>query len=136
MNRSLAATIRDANSTLIGSNDLEAIPRFFSPGYVAHVTGEDMALGHGGVKRILGLYRSAFPDLRVEVEILAEAQDRVAWQRTFHATHTGDFKGFPATGKELMWRDMVTSRVENGLIVEDWFITDLAERLLILRKGR
>jgi hypothetical protein len=33
-----------------------------------------------------------------------------------------------------MWRDMVTSRFEGGLIVEDWVISDLAEQLLRARK--
>jgi hypothetical protein len=29
---------------------------------------------------------------------------------------------------------MVTSRFRNGLIAEDWVITDLAERLLLAKK--
>ena len=31
-------------------------------------------------------------------------------------------------------REMVTSRFRDGLIAEDWFLTDLAERLLLARK--
>jgi len=31
---------------------------------------------------------------------------------------------------------MVTSRFRDGLIAEDWLITDLAERLLLARKRR
>lgn len=31
----------------------------------------------------------------------------------------------------MIWRDMATSRFDNGLIAEDWVITDLAERLLL-----
>jgi hypothetical protein len=33
-----------------------------------------------------------------------------------------------------MWRDMVTSRFRDGLVAEDWAISDLAERLLLARK--
>jgi predicted ester cyclase len=90
--------------------------------------------GHGGIRRFLGMLQRAFPDLQVQVEILVEAKDRVAWQRTLRATHQGDFKGFPATGRQIVWRDMVTSRFRDGLIAEDWVITDLAERLLLARK--
>ncbi|MCL4865617.1 MAG: ester cyclase [Gemmatimonadales bacterium] len=43
--------------------------------------------------------------------------------------------GFPATGRPIVWRDMVTSRFVDGRIVEDWSISDLAERLLLARKG-
>lgn len=62
------------------------------------------------------------------------AKTRVAWQRTIRATHEGPFKGFPATGRPVVWRDMVTSRFRDGLIAEDWLLTDLAERLLLERK--
>jgi predicted ester cyclase len=93
-----------------------------------------MTGGHDAIRRVVGMYRGAFADLKVEVEILVEGKDRVAWQRTLRATHQGDFKGFPATGRPIVWRDMVTSRFRDGLIAEDWVITDLAERLLLARK--
>jgi hypothetical protein len=63
-----------------------------------------------------------------------EGEDRVAWQRTLRGIQQGDYKGFPATGRLIVWRDMVTSRFRDGLIAEDWVITDLAERLLRARK--
>ncbi|MBM3494502.1 MAG: ester cyclase [Armatimonadetes bacterium] len=134
MSHSLASMIDAANSALLANGSVDAIGQFFTPDYVAHSTGKKMA-GHGAIRRFVGMYRRAFPDLRVEVEILVEAKDRVAWQRTIRATHTGDFKGFPATGRRIVWRDMVTSRFRHGLIAEDWVITDLAERLLLARRG-
>lgn len=134
MGRSLGSKIEAANAALIADGHLEAIGEFFTPDYVAHLTGEDMTGGHAAIRRVLGMYRRAFPDLQVEVEILAEAKDRVAWQRTLRGTHRGAFKGFPATGRPLVWREMVTSRFRGGLVAEDWFLTDLAERLLLARK--
>jgi predicted ester cyclase len=79
-------------------------------------------------------WRRAFRDLAAEVEILVEGPDRIAWQRTARATHVDAYAGFPATGRRLVRRDMVTSRFHDGRIVEDWVITDLAERLLRARK--
>jgi steroid delta-isomerase-like uncharacterized protein len=134
MDRSLASKIQAANSALIANGNTDAIGEFFTPDYVAHLTDEDMAGGHGAIRRVLGMYQRAFPDLQVEVEILVEGKDRVAWQRTLRGTHQGDFMGFPATGRRIVWRDMVTSEFRDGLIAEDWFITDLAERLLLARK--
>lgn len=135
MRQSLGSKIEAANSALINNGHLDAIGDFFTPDYVAHLTDQDMTGGHDAIRRILDMYRSAFPDLQVEVEILVEAKDRVAWQRTLRGTHQGDFKGFPGTGRPIVWRDMVTSQFRDGLIAEDWFITDLAERLLLERKG-
>jgi steroid delta-isomerase-like uncharacterized protein len=133
--QALASKIQSANTTLLADGDLEAVGEFFTPDYVAHLTDQDMTGGHDMIRRVLGMYQRAFSDLKVDVEILVEGQDRVAWQRTFRGTHQGDFKGFPATGRQIVWRDMITSRFRDGLIAEDWVITDLAERLLLARKG-
>jgi len=134
MSRSLASQIQAANAALLADGRLEAIGEFFTPDYVAHLTDQDMTGGHDAIRGILGMYRRAFPDLQFHVEILVEGNDRVAWQRTLRGTHQGDFKGFPATGRPVVWRDMVTSRFRDGLIAEDWVISDLAERLLLARK--
>lgn len=80
--------------------------------------------------------RQGFPDLAIEVEILLKAKDRVAWQRRLQGTQRGSFRGFPATGRRVSWRDMVVSRFEGGRIAEDWVSTDVVERLLRSRKRR
>jgi steroid delta-isomerase-like uncharacterized protein len=134
MDASLASKIKAANAALITDGDLDAVGEFFAPDYVAHLTDQDMTGGHEAIRSFVGTLRRAFADLQVEVEILVEGEDRVAWQRTLRGVHQGDFKGFPATGRQVVWRDMVTSRFRDGLISEDWPITDLAERLLVARK--
>ncbi len=134
MDRSLASIIEAANSALIANGDLDAVGEFFTPDYVAHLTDQDMAGGHSAIRRFLGMLRRGFPDLQVEVEILLEGEDRVAWQRTLRGTHQVDYMGFPATGRQVVWRDMFTSRFRDGLIAEEWVVTDLAERLLLARK--
>ena len=130
-----ATKVRAANQAVIADGNSEAIGEFFAPDYVAHGTGRDMTGGRDAIHEFLSVLRRAFPDLEVDVEILVEADDRVAWQRTLQGTHEGAYKGFPATGRRIVWRDMITSRFEDGLIAEDWVITDLAERLLLARKG-
>lgn len=135
MRPSLANRIREANSTLVARGDVEAVGDYFTPDYVAHLTDRDMKDGHDWIRGFLAKVRRAFPDLQVEVEILVEGKDRIAWQRTLQGTHEGDFMGFPATGKRIVWRDMFTSRFRDGRFAEDWVVTDLAERLLLARKG-
>lgn len=135
MSRSPASTIRAANDALLTSGDLDAVSEFFTTDYTAHVTDQDIAGGHDAIRRILDMYRSAFSDLSVDVEVLVESDDRVAWQRTFRATHTGTFRGFPATGRPVVWRDMIVSRFHDGRIAEEWVVTDLAEHLLLARQA-
>ena len=134
MDPSLASKIRAANSALIADGDLEAVGDYFTPDHVVHLTDRDMEGGHDAIRGFLGMLRSAFADLQVEVEVLVEGQDRVAWQRTLKGTQHGNFMGFPASGRRIVWRDMLTSRFRDGLIAEEWAVSDLAEHLLRARK--
>ncbi len=133
MEGSLATKIIAANSTVLASRDMDAVGEFFAPDYVAHVTDADAGLE--AVRRFIGRLYHAFPELEIEVEVLLEGEDRVAWQRICRGTQKGEFMGFPASGREIVWRDMATSRFRDGLIAEEWVITELAERLLRARKG-
>lgn len=134
MKRSAISLLQGASTALFVEGDLEAVSKYFSSDYVAHVTDEDIQGGHALIRSVVELYRGAFPDLTVEVRVLMESSDRVAWQRTMRATHTGAFKGFPGTDQNIVWREMVVSRFVAGLIAEEWVVTDLAERLLFARK--
>jgi hypothetical protein len=51
-------------------------------------------------------------------------------------THENKFKRFPASGLQVVWRDMVTSQFRDGLIAEEWVITDFAEQLLFSRNHK
>jgi len=134
MSQSSVAIIKEANRVLIDEGNLDAVDQYFTTDYVAHLTDTDMTCNHAALQKILRAIYRAFSDIQVQVEILVKYKDRIAWQRTFKAIHTGNFKGFPATDSPIVWRDMVTSRISDGLIAEEWVITDLAERLLLLAK--
>jgi predicted ester cyclase len=133
--QSAASIIRNANSAIFVVGDLDAIGPFFAPDYTVHGTDGNGGGGLDWVRRFVTMVRKAFPDLQLDVEILVEGDGRVAWQRTLRGTQRGVFMGFPATDRPIVWRDMVTSRVEACRIVEDWAITDLPERLLRARKA-
>jgi predicted ester cyclase len=134
MARSNITTIEAANSALIVNGKLDAVGDFFTTNYVAPATGQDLSGGHEVVKKVVHAYRRAFSEIEVEIEILVKAKNRIAWQRTLKAKHTGAFKGFPATGLSIVWRDMITTEFRDGLMAEDWVVTDLAEKLLLARK--
>lgn len=134
MKMSLAQKIKEANAALIAKGDMDQIGDFFAKDYAVHLTGHDMNGGHRIVQEFVNLLRKSFPDIQVDVEILLEGEERIAWQRTLWATHKGAFKSFPASGLQIVWRDMVTSQFRDGLIAEEWVVTDLAEQLLLSRK--
>lgn len=127
--------LQQANAELLEQGRVETIADYYSPEYVVHITGRDLSGGHALIEQVVILHVRAFSGISASIEVLAEQDDRIVWLRTINATHSGPFKGFPATHRPIVWREMVTSRFQHGRIVEEWFITDLAERLLLLRKA-
>lgn len=132
----LAARIKLANSTLLVDGKLEDIGEFFTPDYVVHFSHAAPARGQAVVREALGRINVAFPRLRVKVEILVEGGKRIAWLRTLSGMQEGPYKGFPAGNRRIVWRELVTSEFRDGLIAEEWIVTDLAEQLLLSRKRR
>lgn len=135
MNGALSSKIKAANRALLVEGKWDAISEFFTEDYVAHGTDEKIE-GHGAIRKFVRAIQKGFPDLEVEVEILLKTGDRVAWQRRLQGSHRGNFRGFPATGRRVVWREMVVSRFRDGRIAEDWVSTDIVERLLRSRKRR
>lgn len=131
-NRSL---IEAATSELLVAGKVEAVGTFFTEDYVAHITEQDVRGGHQLIRSMIGMYQKAFSDLTAEVVIFVESDDTVAWRRTMRARQTGPFKGFPGTGLQVLWQEMIISRVAASRIAEEWIVTDLAERLLLGRKS-
>jgi predicted ester cyclase len=123
-----------ANEAVVRDGDADAISRFFSPSYLVNGADGPRTVGWAGVQTYLERLHRAFSDVRVDVVVLCESGDVIAWQRTVRATHSGPYLGFPASGVPITWRDMVASRFEDDRIVEEWVVTDLAEQLLLGRK--
>lgn len=134
MSQSSAELIVAANEALIVRGAFESIREYFVEDYLVHLTDDDLHGGHKLVQRVVGALREAFSDISVRVDILLDAEERVAWQRTLSATHSGSYAGFPATGRSIVWRDMVVTQFREGRIAEEWHVTDLAEQLLRARK--
>ncbi len=134
MEQSFATKIKQANATLIAEGNLGCIAEFFTPDYLVHFNEKDTAVGHGVIHKALELIKKAFPKVQVEVKILVENDNCIAWMRTLSGIQEGAYKGFPASNREIVWREMVTSEFRDGLIAKEWVVTDLAERLLLSRK--
>ncbi len=120
--------IRAANDALLNQGDFDMVPQFFAESYVSHALEGDIQ-GREGIAGFVAALREAFPDLRVEIEVLATEGDRVAWLRTARGTHEGDFMGVPATGRSIVWQDMIVTRYVDGLIAEEWGVSGLGGSL-------
>jgi steroid delta-isomerase-like uncharacterized protein len=72
----------------------------------------------------LAALKDANPDLHAEIHDMRASGDLVITELTWKATHTGDYFGFPASGRSLEHPGIVARRIENGLIVESWEMWD------------
>jgi steroid delta-isomerase-like uncharacterized protein len=72
------------------------------------------------------MMRQAFPDLHADIEDIFGAQDRVALRLRFRGTHSGEFLGFPATGRRVGYVSHEFYRIADGLIAEEWICSDTA----------
>jgi predicted ester cyclase len=122
-----AARILAANEQLLNQGKVDTFDQFFSADYVNHSSSRPA--GRESVRAYLEALRTAFPDLRVKVEILLQQGDTVAWRRLHKGTFTADLGSLKATGKPVEWSAVVISRVKDGRIVEEWGLGDLADQV-------
>jgi predicted ester cyclase len=125
-----AGRIRSANEELIGIGRLDIVGEFFAADYVVHFDGKEFR-GPAFVKRFIKDLRKAIPDVRVvDVKVLMQAGDTIAWQRTLRGTHAAELKRIPPSGKKVQWNDMLVSRFDGEQIAEEWSVSDLAAQLM------
>ena len=76
-----------------------------------------------------GAFRQSFPDLEMTVVETVEEGDRVVGRFLCSATHLGEWRGHPPTGRRFEDVDEVYFfRVADGRIVEGWGIEDTLGR--------
>ena len=121
--------VRFANDEIVGKGNLVVVDEIFATDYIVHAGDKDYK-GTEFVRRFVGQLRSAIPDLRVvEIELLIQAGDTIAWQRTLSGTHKADMMGIPPTGQKVKWTDMMVTRFDGGKIAEEWAVSELAGQL-------
>lgn len=103
---------------------LAIVDELLSPNHLAHNAFGGAPNGPQGLKWLITLFRSAFPDLQCTVEDEIHVDDRFAAHWTMRGTHKGSFLGNPPTGRLVVAQGIIFARTENGRIVEDWTLTD------------
>lgn len=117
----------------INSGNFDLLDDVMSSDVLDHDPAPDQSPGPEGFKRFFTTMRTAFPDLRVEVEHMVADDDNVAIAYRIRGTHEGDFQGVPATGHEIDARGMQIARFKDGHIVERWGSSDEAGIMKQLR---
>jgi steroid delta-isomerase-like uncharacterized protein len=104
--------------------NLDAVDELVTDSYVRHDPNAPEVRGPEEEKRLIVMYRSAFPDLHFTVEDMVAEGDKVATRIGIRATHRGELLGIPATEKQLAFTAMELYRIANGKIDEQWVNVD------------
>ena len=111
--------------------NMNAVDDLYAPDLVWHgpagPTGPVRELA--GIKQLVTLNRTAFPDLRVTIEHQVAEGDRVVTRYTMQGTYQGEMQGMASTGKQITATGIVIDRYLNGKIVEVWNIGDALSML-------
>ena len=105
-----------------GNHDL--IDELFADDFVEHEEFPGLSNDREGVKQFFGMMSAAFDGFRMDVEDLYADGDTAIARLTIRGTHSGEFMGVPASGKEIAVPTVDIVRFAGGKAVEHWGVTD------------
>src|SRR5262249_59505271 len=83
------------------NKNVDAIDDFIAPGSVDHTPWPGYGTSVAEVKRGIGDFVKAFPDLQTTIDDVIATADRVVIRSTMTGTNTGEFLGMPPTGHKV-----------------------------------
>jgi len=104
------------------TGDLSIIDEFVAPDFIEHQRGARS--GTEGLKGMIQLLRSWFPDLKLTVVDMVEQEDKVWGRIIARGTHLGTVMGKPGTGTPIQIDIIDVCRFANGKMVEHWGVPD------------
>jgi steroid delta-isomerase-like uncharacterized protein len=130
------ARYREFIQAIFNEARFDALDNFLDPSYAIREAPPGTPSGGDGVKQIVTMFRSAFPDLVITLdEVIAEG-DVVAARSTVGGTHEGEFMGMAPTGKSFSIRSLTFVRLKDGRLTESWVKNDVASLMAQLSAGR
>jgi steroid delta-isomerase-like uncharacterized protein len=112
---------------LLNASDLDACVARMTPDFVMHLAEHPQPLpGPEAWRQGAMILRQAFPDFHIDLDDIVADESRVAVRLTLQGTHTGEFLGFAATGRQVKYVSHEFYRVADGLFAEEWVCSDTA----------
>lgn len=121
------ATCRRFIQQIFNEGKLSSIRDFVSGNGLHHeLDGWHVPAGRSAERfaDMIGLYRLAFPDLRVEIQDQIAESDRVVSSVRMQGTQTGPLLGIGASGKTVDITGIRVDRLAEDKISESWFYMD------------
>jgi steroid delta-isomerase-like uncharacterized protein len=106
------------------ANNLAVYDELVTEDFLDHQTLPGLPPGREGFKMLNVMFRSAFPDVWVNVDGIVADENTVSCRWTSTGTHKGNLFGIPPTGKQIKVTATVYYRVKNGRLAEGWINRD------------
>ena len=106
------------------TGNFEAFKDLVEKDSIDHDPAPGQESGPEGYIEFFTLLRTAFPDMKIEVETMVADEEQVAFAYTLTGTHQGDFNGIAATNKPIKIRGMQISKFVDGKMTERWGSSD------------
>ena len=117
-NKALARRVLEE---MFNKGNLNLADEVFAPDYVDHdpAMPEDIR-GPEGFKEYVSIFRTAFPDIHLEIEDQVAEGDKVVTRWTGTGTHEGELMGIAPTGNNVTLPGMEIVRISGGKLAEGW----------------
>jgi len=119
------AVVRRNTEEVQGKGNFEVFEELFADDFVDHTPQPNMTPNKGGVRKLYGYMRKAFPDFHAEIHWQLADGDRVTTYKTYYGTHEGALLGVPPTHRKVHFESVDVMRVRNGQITDHWGVGNL-----------
>jgi steroid delta-isomerase-like uncharacterized protein len=127
------ALVRRFVEAIFNRGMLDRLSAFIALDAVEHIAFLGDERGIDGMKEEYALLLLAFPNLHFTVDTIVAEADMVAWRWTMHGTHEGNYRQYPATGREVTMKGVSLERIAGDKIMERW--ANLAECEILRQIG-
>lgn len=110
---------------ILNEGNLAAVDEFFTPDFQFHITTIPVPVrGRDGEKEFVTTLRTAFPDLRFQVDHLIVEGDKILARWSLSGTHRGPFLGIPPSNNPVVDEGIDIFHCKDGQIREIWVNED------------
>jgi predicted ester cyclase len=133
MSQKNKAIIRRSIDKIFNQGNLALADELYDPHYIFHEANSPDLHGPEGLKELVTIMRTAFPDMKTTIDNMIAEENQVVTHFRFTGTHQGPFYGtnlsgdqliLSPTGKQIATESVLISRFADGKIIEDWEIYD------------
>ncbi len=138
------AIVRRFFHEFCNARNMAVADELFAGDHIAHDPSiPGIPPGPEGMKQVIGVYHTAFPDAHWHLEDMIAEGDKVVTRWIGRGTQTEELQGDPpiaATGKAVVVPGIWIHRIAGGKIAESWNVWDTLGMLqqlgVVSRKGR